>query len=266
MNRSVMSNDYWVKIWRSRFFWIHLVFSDLRSRWRRSFFGMAWAIIQPLGLTLLMSFVFSKLFHSDIGTYAPYIFSGVIIWDYILTSVTGGALSFVQAEAYIKQCRHPLAIYTLRTVLVGLMILAFAIIALFVWAAVVFPEHIGWHWLAVLSIFPILVLITWPFATLLSYIGARFRDLPHVMGLIMQALWFMSPVYFQAKMFRGGGLDLLIDFNPVYHILQIVRAPLLEGKWPTAANYGYALIPACVFAFLAWLVGRKFEKRVIFYL
>lgn len=86
------------------------------------------------------------------------------------------------------------------------------------------------------------------------------------MGLIMQALWFMSPVYFQAKMFRGGGLDLLIDFNPVYHILQIVRAPLLEGKWPTAANYGYALIPACVFAFLAWLVGRKFEKRVIFYL
>lgn len=121
MNRSVMSNDYWVKIWRSRFFWIHLVFSDLRSRWRRSFFGMAWAIIQPLGLTLLMSFVFSKLFHSDIGTYAPYIFSGVIIWDYILTSVTGGALSFVQAEAYIKQCRHPLAIYTLRTVLVGLM-------------------------------------------------------------------------------------------------------------------------------------------------
>ncbi len=261
-----MASDYFVKIWRSRFFWTHLVLSDLRSRWRRSFLGMAWAIIQPLGLTLLMSFVFSKLFHTDITTYAPYIFSGIIIWDYIVTSVTGGALSFVQADAYIKQCRHPLAIYTLRTVLVGLIILMLASIPLYIWAAMVFPEHVGWHWLAVLSIFPVLILITWPLATLLAYIGARFRDLPHATGLIMQALWFISPVYFEAKMFRRGGLDSLIDFNPIYHVLQIVRSPLLEGRWPTVVNYGYALMPAFVFALLAWIIGRKVERKIIFYL
>ena len=240
--------------------------SDLRSRWRRSFFGALWSIIQPLGMTLLLAVVFSKLFHSNIYTYAPYILSGIIVWECVTTCVTGGALAFVQADAYIKQCRHPLAIYTLRTVLASLMVLGLASLALFGWSAVVLPQHVGWHWLAALAAVPMLGLILWPLATLLAYTGARFRDVPHATGLVMQALWFVSPVYFETRMFRQGGLDALVDYNPVYHLLQLLRAPLLEGQWPTAANYGFPLLAAAAFALLAWRVGRSAEQRVIFYL
>jgi lipopolysaccharide transport system permease protein len=101
---------------------------------------------------------------------------------------------------------------------------------------------------------------------LLAYIGARFRDVPHATGLIMQALWFISPVYFEVKMFRKGGLDILVDYNPIYHVLQLVRAPLLDGVWPTLANYMFPLMTAVIFGLLAWLVGRSAEKKVIFYL
>jgi lipopolysaccharide transport system permease protein len=257
---------YWKGIWRARHFWIHLALSDLRSRWRRSFFGALWSIIQPLGMTALLALVFSKLFNSDIFTYAPYILSGIIVWECVTACVTGGALSFVQADAYIKQTRHPLAIYTLRTVLTSLIVLVLASGALFGWSAIALPQHFGLHWLGALTIFPVLALVLWPLATLLAYIATRFRDLPHATGLVMQALWFVSPVYFEPNMFRNGGLDALVDYNPIFHLLQLVRAPLLEGKWPTLENYGFTLLAAAVFALLAWLVGRKAERKVIFYL
>lgn len=258
--------EYWRGIWHARYFWMHLALSDIRSRWRRSVLGASWSIIQPLGMTLLLTLVFSRLLGADIVTYAPYILSGLIVWECVTACVTGGALSFVQADAYIKQCRHPLAIYTLRTVLSSLMVLGLASLALFAWSAVVLPQNIGWHWLGALTLFPVLALILWPLATLLAYVATRFRDVPHATGLIMQALWFISPVYFETRLFRQGGLDALVDYNPIYHLLQLVRAPLLGGHWPSMANYGFALSTAAAFALLAWLVGRVAERRVIFYL
>ena len=253
-------------IWTSRYFWTHLALSDLRSRWRRSFFGVFWSIIQPLGLTLLMAFVFSRLFKIDITKYAPYILSGIIVWDFVMACATGGALSFVQADAYIKQCRHPLAIYPLRTVLTAMMILMLASIPLLVWALIVMPQNFGMAWLSVLTLYPILLMIAWPFSTLLAYIGVRFRDTAPALALVLQAFCFVSPVYFEAKMFRNGGLDVLVDYNPVYHLLQLVRAPLLEGSWPTLDNYLFSLGIAAVFTLLAWLMGRRAEKKVIFFL
>ena len=258
--------EYFVGIWRARYFWWHLALSDLRARWRRSFLGALWSIIQPLGLTLLLAIVFSKLFNTSIITYAPYLLSGMIVWECITACVTGGALSFVQADAYIKQTRHPLAIYTLRTVLTGSTVLALASLALLGWAIAVLPQNFGIHWIAVLVFFPILAMIVWPLATLLAYFGARFRDIPHATGLVMQALWFISPVYFEESLFRQGGLDLLVDWNPIYHLLQLIRAPLLSGDWPTFKNYVMSLSTAVIFSILAWLVGRTAERRVIFYL
>jgi lipopolysaccharide transport system permease protein len=258
--------SYWQGVWQARHFWVHLSLSDLRARWRRSFFGVLWSVIQPLGMTLLLAMVFSRLFNSDIVSYAPYILSGMIVWECVTGAVTGGALSFVQADAYIKQCRHPLAIYTLRTVLTSLIVLGLASIALYSWALLSLPENFGWSWFATLFVFPVLGLILWPLATLLAYFGTRFRDVPHATGLLMQALWFVSPVYFEAKMFRAGGLNALVDYNPIYHLLQIVRAPLLNGTWPTFQNFCFPLATAVVFALMAWVVGRRAERKVIFYL
>lgn len=261
-----MKQNYIQGVWRARYFWSHLALADLRARWRRSFFGVLWSVIQPLGMTLLLAVVLSKMFKSDIYTYAPYILSGIIFWECVMACVTGGALSFVQADAYIKQCRHPLAIYTLRTVLTSLIVLALASTSLLGWSAIVLPQNIGVHWLAILTVFPLMGLILWPLSTLLAYIGARFRDVPHATGLVMQALWFLSPVYFEVKMFRQGGMGFLVDYNPVYHLLQIVRAPLLEGNWPTVENYLFTLATAGVIALVACLVGRSAERKVIFYL
>lgn len=217
-------------------------------------------------MTLLLALVFGRLFKVDVGEYAPYILSGMVVWEFITATAVNGALAFVQADAYIKQCRHPLAIYTLRTVLTNILVLGLASLSLIGWVLFKMPQNFGWTWLAVLSIIPILVLIAWPLATFLAYIATRFRDLPHALGLILQAMWFVSPIYFEAKQFRGGDLSWLVDYNPIYHILEIVRAPLLHGAWPTTQNYIYSLGTAGLLLLLAVLLGLRAEKKVIFYL
>jgi lipopolysaccharide transport system permease protein len=253
-------------IWKSRYFWVHLAFSDLHARWRRSFFGLLWCMIQPLGMTFLLSLVLSRLLHKEIAGYAPYIFSGVVVWEFILFSVNQGALSFIQATAYIKQCNQPLPIYTLRTVIGASIVLLLASVPLFCWTLIAMPGNFNFSWIVVPTIYPILLLIAWPVATVLAYIGARFRDLIPALGLIMQAVWFVSPINFEEQLFRSGGIGWLIDYNPIYHILQILRAPLLHGQFPTIRNYSVCFLTALFLYTVAAIVGVKSERKVIFYL
>jgi lipopolysaccharide transport system permease protein len=264
--RSATPMSYLAEVWHARYFWSHLALADLRTRWRRSFLGALWSIIQPLGMTILLTAVFSRIFGADVTTYAPYIFSGMITWEYVVGTATAGSLAFVQADAYIRQTRRPLAIYTLRTALTNVIVFALGSAGLLVWVLIAMPENVGWSWLAALLIYPLLVMTGWGVATFLAYFATRFRDIPHALGLMLQALWFVSPVYFEADVFRKAGLQGLVDLNPIYHLLEIVRAPLLNGRWPTVANLAWALGLAAGFALLAWVVGRRYERRVIFYL
>ena len=83
--------DYLHRIYLARYFWWHLAMSDIRAKWRRSVFGVFWTMIQPLGMTALLAFVLSRLFNNDIMHYAPYILSGVIVWEFVTTSLVVGA-------------------------------------------------------------------------------------------------------------------------------------------------------------------------------
>jgi lipopolysaccharide transport system permease protein len=258
--------QYIIGIWSARYFWMHLALSDLRIRWRRSYLGALWSILQPLGMTALIAFVLGRLFRLNVLDYAPYILSGIIVWEFILSAAVAGSLAFVQNEPYIKQYRHPLAIYTLRTAVASSLVLIMASISLIGWVLVVRPDHLGWCWLSLPLAVPLLLLTAWPLATALAYLTARFRDIPHALGLVLQALWFVSPVYFETRFFREAGLDGLVDYNPVYHLLQIVRAPLLSGEWPSLMNYMFCSATILVIGLLAWAIGRRHERNVIFYL
>jgi len=257
---------YLPSVWAARYFWSNLALADLRTRWRRSYLGALWSLLQPLGMTLLLTFVFSRIFGSELAQYAPYIFSGMITWEYVVSTISGGSLAFVQADAYIRQTRHPLAIYTLRTALTNIIIFGLASGGLVIWVLIAMPGNFGWPWLGALMIYPLLLAMGWSAATLLAYFATRFRDIPHALGLVLQALWFVSPVYFEPDVFRKAHLGALVDFNPIFHLLEIVRAPLLRGQWPHFSDYLWSVGTSLVFAVLAWQVGRRMEGRVIFYL
>ena len=258
--------QYVLDIYTARFFCWSLVAADTRARWGGTRLGILWPLIQPLGLTALLSFVLGQIFGQDIRSYAPYVFTGLVTWDFITSSISAGSLSFLQADAYIKQTRRPLAMYSLRTVLASAITFTLALCAAAAWSAIALNQNVGPAYFFLLVVPFLLVGIFWPFATILALAGARYRDLSHSTGLVLQAIWFASPVYFLEEVFLGAGLGYLVYWNPVYHILELVRAPLLRGEAPNVAT-GFFLLSIMIFGYLsAWIALKKSEQTTVFYL
>lgn len=159
---------YLRSIWDYRYFLLSLVSNDLRSRYRGSVIGLGWSLLNPVLMTAVLCFAFSTIFHLEARKFAPPLFAGLTIWNFIAGVTQQGCTSFLQAECYIRQQPVPMALYPLRTVLATafhLVIGLVPVVALSGW----FNKLIGP--MALLSLVPSLVLLLvlgWAIAVLMG--------------------------------------------------------------------------------------------------
>lgn len=258
--------DYLKRIYKARYFLIHLVKWDIKYKFRRSFLGMIWTVLQPLMLTVIIALVFGFVFKQPMKTYAPYILSGVLVWDIITGAVITNSSSFMQGESYIRQYAHPVAIYPLRAALVSITTFIIANIGLLLWILIIYPENVLLTIIAFPFVTFIYFLFAWSISIISSHIHIRYRDYPYIMTLVMQALWYFSPVFFQESMFSSNELlHKLFLANPITHVLFLIRMPYLEGRFADLRSYLYVIALAFLFMVIAWYVNKKCEKRVIYY-
>ncbi len=259
--------EYAIKLYKTRYFWLHLVRSDLKSRFRRSKLGMLWVLIQPLLLTTIMSVVFSTVFNQPLGEYAVYILSGIIVWDLISSSTIAGGGCIMSAEQYIRQFNHPITIYSLRSALLYIVLFLLEINALIIWILFMRPENL------ILAIFTLPLtlmlyfMLSWSITTIAGYMNTKYRDYPQMMGLVMQTIWYLSPVFFKKDMFTlSPALNILFQLNPITHLLNLIRDPFVYGKMPGAISYLFVIATILIFLFWAYQLNKKNQKKIIFYL
>jgi lipopolysaccharide transport system permease protein len=156
----------------------NLVASDLRSRFRRSYFGVLWAILQPLAFSLIVGYVWGRLFkYESVWDYALYVFSGMIVWEYFSAVINLSQEALPNAQGYLKQTRIPFFVFQIRTALTGLVILLFGMIGLVAMMAVMgrLPA-LGVHLLLIPLYFPIVFMFMAPLAITMSILGTQLRD------------------------------------------------------------------------------------------
>jgi len=257
--------QYLSEIWKRRYFWLALVKLDLDARYRRSFLGIAWALLQPLAYTAVMCLVFSQIFEMDLREYAPYVFTGVAIWGFISNSVLEGCHSILAGEKYIRSYPAPLAMYSLRTAisvaLHFLILLAFTI--LLSWLIR------GFENLAALSILvPVLMvlfLFSWALTTIFGIINVHFPDTHHLAGILLQLIYYLTPVFYPKEMFaKRGALVTILAYNPLGYLVELVREPVLYGRIPPLADFLVAINTAVVLAGLAIFLLVTNERKIIF--
>lgn len=258
---------YFRRVYAARFFWIHLARIELKNKFRRSKLGILWTFISPLCLTAIMSVVFSVAFSMDLATMAPYILSGILVWELVTSSFLGGSSVLIANDSYIRQFNHPMTIYTLKSAIVYTISFAISSLALILWTAVVNPIHLVAGIVSLPLTCALLFCFSWGAVTIAAYTNTKYRDYPQMVPLILQTIWYISPVFLQESLFLSSPvLSTWFRINPVTHILYLVRKPFLQGRFADPLDYLYMLGIIAVVGFFAWRANKKNEKTIVFYI
>lgn len=256
---------YLSEIYRYRYFWVHLALSDLRARFRRSYFGVLWVILQPLLLTLIIATILKYAFHQDMASYSIYIFSGLLAWEFISGCVNAGAMCFLSAEGYVKQVRLPMAIYPLKAALYCLIIFCTAFLGFAAYTFIVQPEVISWYWLYILPFLILLFIFGLPLAIISAVINVKFRDFQQFIGLILQIVWYTSPIFLPREIFNQPLLRDFTAINPIAALMDLLRRPLLDAMAPTISGYALVLVWTIGLWIIAGFMLKNNERRIVFY-
>ena len=254
-------------VWNYRYFWLSLVKMDLVTRYRRSVLGIAWSLLTPLAMTAVFCVVFSQFNGAAWQEYAQRTLAALAVWELLRNTLVQGCKSFLQNEAYIRLSPLPFGIYPLRTVMgngIHFLITLGVLIALvaFLNPTVYVQPTI---WAAVPGIL-IAMLFGWGIATIAAFATTYFHDVSHLIEVSSQAFFFLTPIIYGRELLDGKQLGWLVEVNPVYVFIEIIREPLVVGTIPGLDRYAYAggLMTASVglgLGTIAWL-----QKRVVFQL
>jgi lipopolysaccharide transport system permease protein len=266
MLRAQSYGDYLAQIWRFRYFWLSLVVLDLRAKYRRSALGIGWSLLHPIAMATVLSFVFHKVFQQNIREYLPFVLTGVGTWSFITAAALEGCQSIFAAEKYIRSTPLPMAIYPLRAVL-GV---TFHFLIVLGMALVVTGFCVGYeNPLALFALAPTLLLLflfAWSLATILGFINVYFPDTANLVQIGLQALYFLTPVFYPMEILKGRLMGKIIEYNPLGALLGLIRDPILFGRVPSADSYlaASATVAIAVGGAL-WMLSHN-EKKLIFYL
>lgn len=245
--------------------WVRLALQDLRLRFRRSVLGASWHLLHLVVSTLVVGLVYARLFDLSPPNFLPMLTIGLVTWGLITASVVEGSQSFVVAEGYIKQIGLPLTVYVLRTWLSNLVILALGLVAYAV-VAVACRVPMGWGVLWGLPGVALLAAVSFLLGTITAHLNVRFRDVTHLATVLLQLLFYVTPVLWPAELLRQRGLAWIVDLNPLYHLVELLRRPLLASAPADGSSYVAAGLLLGFLAAGAALVMRRYRARVAYLL
>jgi ABC-type polysaccharide/polyol phosphate export permease len=241
-----------------------LGWQDVKQRYKRSALGPFWLTISMGVMIGSIGFVFGQIFNTSMSEFLPFLAIGLIIWSFILAVANDGCVGFISAEQIIKQVPMPLFVHVLRIVWRNILILMHNMV-IFPITLLVFGKTLDWFALvAIVGLFLLILNLTW-IALLLAVLCARYRDLPQMVSSILQVLFYLTPIIWMPSLLPDRAGMYLLDLNPLYHLLAIVRDPLL-GNSPTFLNWQVSMILAAVGWTVVVLFYSKYRRRIAYWL
>lgn len=235
---------------------------DIRLRYRGSMLGPFWLTISTGVMVVSLGVLYSTLFKMDVRDYLPFLALSQVLWAFLAALVSDACSTFTEAEAVIRSTRMPFFVFSIRTLVRNLFVLAHNIVVI----VVVFAVFLHWPgWPALLAI-PSLALWTVDALLLTLLLGgfcARFRDILPIVNSLMQIAFFLTPVIWKPE--QLGPKAVYLPLNPFYDLLEIVRGPML-GHVPTAATWLGAVGFSVVLWVLAWAFFVRARGRITFWI
>jgi lipopolysaccharide transport system permease protein len=241
---------------RSWRLWLYFGALDVRQRYRRSSLGPLWLSL-GLGVTILgIGLLYSAILKTPAGTFIPFLSISLLTWQYISSSISESTGVFQGAGSIITSMRVPYTALILRMLvrnaIVFLHCIPPAVIAFLFYR---YPVHAA----ALFSI-PGFILLTanlyW-IALLVAILCLRFRDIAQIIVYGLQLAIFVTPIIWQPS--KTTVSPALVRLNPLYHMVQVVRAPVFDGKIPVDSLIFCSgmLVVGLVLVFVVFRLSRR---------
>lgn len=242
--------------------WHLLAAQEIRQRYRRSLLGPFWLTISMAVQMLTMGVVVGVLFQQNLDRFLPYVCVGLIAWTLMSAMFSEGSTAFVGASGFIMNMRLPLTTYLLQCIWRNLIIAAHNMV---VYVLVLVVYAIAPTSIMLLSLVTIplaLWSISW-IVLVLAVVSTRFRDLPTMVSTGLNVLFWLTPIVYAPE--QLGRSRWLATLNPLAHVLDLIRLPLLN-EVPATNSFAIVIGMGLLGWSLSFLLYARFRGRVAFWL
>jgi len=243
--------------------WARLGWRDTKRRYRRTVFGPFWTTASLALFVLTLGILWANLWGHDPKTYLPYLTAGMVCWSlFSAVSTEGGACLIVQ-ETLIKQLRISYTLLVCATVWRNVIVF-FHNLIIYLLVCIYGGVSITW---ATLLFIPGFILFCANAIWIVGLLGAvctRYRDIQQLVGSLLQISMFLTPILWTPDQLKGR-VALLADLNPLYHLIAIVRDPML-GVAPAPMQWIVVLAITVAGWTLLIRVMTKFRHRIVYWI
>lgn len=252
----ITPSEFWQ--WREAFY--RLVIRDFQVRFRDTYLGYLWVIVQPLALLLVFSVFVRKEAFEGVGiSSTAYILSGLVFWFFIVNSFNQACLSLVDNRTLVTQTNLKRSLFTLSAIGSKIFDLAIGVVFLMVWVMMDRSIHISVTsplvLLDILGIFISLIGLGWFFSALC----VQFKDVRFTIPFVSQLLFFATPIFYLVP---EKPIKWVLFFNPFTAMILGVRDHMFGTNLISTQLYLQGWGVSILFFILGGLVFRKIEKNI----
>lgn len=244
--------------------WVDIAISKLRVRFIRTALGPVWEIIGTLIFLIFITIIWSKLWNRAFFDYFGFLYTGYAIWKIMSTTITES--TFLFSELYANALRNmrcnPLSFCmgnSLKNIFILLLNLPIVLLI------TIYNETLSLNGILLLSYYLIIFFIT---SVCLSFIIAtlclKFRDLQYSVVVIMQLMFFITPVIWDPQQISEKGRFFLIDMNIFYHYVEFFRSSLLYGK-VSLLSFCVVTVTSFILIILTGYIYYRVKNKLIFW-
>jgi ABC-type polysaccharide/polyol phosphate export permease len=242
-----------------------MVAQELRVRYHRSVLGFLWTLINPILMMTTLTVVFSQLMvvkGSDWRQYAIYLFAGQVPWSLFAGSLTECSQCIIANEGLIRKIYLPKLVFPLSRVLINLSTFVLSMVALYV---LVLP--LGSRLSPAMLMLPVAVALFTVFAfglgLILAVANTFFRDTTHLVGVILQAWYFATPILYDYSVLPST-MQARCWLNPAFPFIRMFQLIIRDGEWPPLSLFLAAAGIAAVSLGIGYVTFKTHENKLVF--
>ena len=251
------------KLLRHRFLFEELVKRDFKKKYKRTVLGMAWSLLSPLLMLLVMRLVFTHFFGRNTPHYTIYLFCGNLVFTYFSESTKSGMRALMDNSRIFSKVTVPKYLFLMSKNVQTFISFLLTLVIFFVFVAF---DHLVFTWKFLCPTYPICLLILFNIGVgmVLSALYIFFRDIEYLYDVFVRLLMYMSAIFYNINTY-GENIRKLFLLNPVYLFIRYFRKIVIEATIPTIWFHLLMLADVAIVLGLGCFMYKKYNTRFLYY-